>query len=245
MRVLTAAAWLALGHAVGLGLFWALLNVPESNAWMLALSGALVVALGALACGLYTSTVLWLRDTTTLVRACREGFTTWAPAIVGAAVGGVLWWLGRAVADAVATHAGEIDAWIIAQFQRTQTAGVHRLLSVFLGLLQYVVAPAVGVTSLCVTLVEGLAALRSWTWVGRALSVRALSQTAVAVFAFIWAPWQLAYWRPEAIPPNAAELVFAAVKLGTAFVVANLGVVVLLLGGLRAAQSSVDEREHL
>jgi hypothetical protein len=228
-----------------LGLFWTLLHVPESNAWMLALSGGIVVALGALACGLYTSTVLWLRGTTTPNGAFRAGFTRWAPAIVGAALGGLLWWTGRAAADAVAAHAGEIDAWIIAQFQRTQTAGVHRVLAVFIGILQYVVAPAVGVTALCVALFEGLFALRSWAWLGRALSVRALAQTAAAVFAFIWAPWQLAYWRPEAIPPNAAELVFAAVKLGTIFVVANFGVVVLLLGGLRAAQSSVDERDHL
>lgn len=245
MRVLTAVAWLALGHVAWLGLFWALLNVPESNVWMLALSGGLVVALGALACGLYTSTVLWLRGATTPATAFRAGFKRWAPAMVGAALGGVLWWAGRAAADGVTAHAGEIDAWIIAQFQRTQTAGVHRVLALFLGIIQYVVAPAVGVTALCVALFEGVSALRSWAWLGRALSVRALSQTAAAVFACIWAPWQLAYWRPEALPPNAAELVFAALKLGMGFVVANLGVVVLLLGGLRAAQSSVDERDHL
>ncbi len=245
MTVLTAVAWLTLGHAAWLGLFWALLNVPESNAWMLALSAGIVVAMIALACGLYTSTVHWLRGATTPVNALRSGFRRWAPAIVGAALGGLLWWAGRAAADAAAAHAGEIDAWMISQFQRTQTVGLHRVLGVLCGILQYVVAPAVGVTALCVAQFEGLAALRSWSWLGRALSVRAMSQTAVAVFALIWAPWQLAYWRPDVLPPNAAELAFAALKLGAVFVAANLGVVVLLLGGLRAAQSTIDERDHL
>ena len=37
-------AWLSAGHAVLAGLYWLLLQIPESNVWMLAASGLVVMA---------------------------------------------------------------------------------------------------------------------------------------------------------------------------------------------------------
>lgn len=245
MKVILAVCWLAAGHALGLALFWALVNVPESNVWMLALSTLLVALIGQLAITLYASTVLWLQNASGLVRAVRSASTRWLPALAGALLGGLIWWAGRAMADALTARAGEIDAWVIAQFNRSDAAGLHQALGFLTGFVQYVAAPAVGTTAFCVALFDGVINLRVWTWLARAVSVRALSQTAVAVLLLIWGPWQLAYWRPTLIPANMAEIVFAAVKLASIFAVANLGVVLLLLAGMRAAQSRIDERDHL
>lgn len=240
-----AICWLAAGHALGLALFWGLVNVPESNVWMLALSAVLVVLIGQLAITLYASTVLWLQGTGGLVAAARAASTRWLPAVAGAVLGGLIWWTGHAIAGALTARAGEIDAWVIAQFNSSDTAGLHRALTVLTGFVQYVAAPAIGATAFCVALFDGVSNLRVWAWLARAVSVRALSQTAVAVLLLIWGPWQLAYWRPTLLPANMAEIVFAVVKLGTIFTVANLGVVLLLLAGMRAAQSRIDERDHL
>ena len=51
----------------------------------------------------------------------------------------------------------------------------------------------------------------------------------------VFLPLQAAYWRPEALPPNAIEIAFAAVKLGAIFVAANIGWALVLWTDSRQA----------
>ena len=45
-RLAIVTAWLLVGQAVWLTIFWGLLHVPESSVWMLALSAVLALAAG-------------------------------------------------------------------------------------------------------------------------------------------------------------------------------------------------------
>lgn len=245
MKLVTAVAVLAVGHAAAIALFWALVNVPESNVWMLALSVAIGLTLALLTAGTYAAAVLSLQGAASPRQAARTALTAWGPALLSAVVAGLVWWAARAVDEAVVARAGEIDAWFITQFGRSETTAIHRALGWLTGFFEFVVAPALGATALSVALLEGLSSLASWSWVGRALSIRSLTQTALAVFLCLRGPWQLAYWRPQGLPPNQTEIVFAATKIGVIFLLANVGVAILLASGLRAAQSRIDERAHL
>lgn len=220
-RIRATVAWLCAGHALVGGLYWLLLQVPESTAWMLAASVAIAVLSVWLVGVIETTAVLALRSDEpmrlALTTALRRGWLVVFPL----AVFGCGWWLTGAAEDWFVRHAGQIDAWIIAKAGWTKTASLHSALAWAIAFARYGVG-----TSLAVALLARLAAsgLRGATmsWPREGLAWRPLSLISVVLMAGIWLPWQAAYWRPASLPPTWVQPAFAAVKLLVIYLLANL-----------------------
>jgi len=114
-RAAAVAGWLAAGHAAVGCLYWLFLQVPESNAWMLAASFVLVL------------TSLWLTgviEMTALLALAEDGPMRGA---LGTALGRAwmivfplglfvaMWWATGEAAAWHARYSGQIDAEIIAR----------------------------------------------------------------------------------------------------------------------------------
>ena len=124
-RVLTVAGWLIAGHALLGALYWVFLQIPESNAWMLA-SSLLVLLAAMWLAGLIQMTAILafavdgpMRGA--LAAAVRRAWLVVLPVAVVAAA----WGLTDAAASWHARYAGQIDAAIIARTGWTRTGWLH------------------------------------------------------------------------------------------------------------------------
>ena len=233
-RAIAIVGCLLAGHAISGALFWALVNVPESNVVMLALSAAIVVALAFALSWTETTAVLAWNPDVTLGRAARRGLMSIVPFVASALVFWIFWWL-TSRADAWHTaHSGEIDAWWMTQTGSAQTGWIHAAAAILLWLLRYLVGVSLAVGALSAGAVHGVRALASLTWVRRGLSARQIGPMGLAIVALIALPLRLVYWRPESIPPTALEVAFVTAKLSALALVVTIGWALVLRAGARA-----------
>lgn len=232
-RAFAIVTCLALGHAAAAGLFWGLVNVPESNVPMLALS-ALLALLAVFTMGWTeaSASLGWQADLT-MGQAARRGLGA-APVVVAAAVVFALVWMLTAHADDwLARHAGEIDAWMLATFETSKTAWVHRVLDAILFVLRYVVGVSLAVALLSAGTRAGWRAVGRLRWVRAGFSRRQLGLIAASMILFVFLPLGAVYWHPQTIPANGIEILFVAVKLGTIYALAQIGWALVLWAGAR------------
>lgn len=224
-RALSVAAALGVGVLFAAALYWGLLNTPESNAMMLALSALLVLTIVAATAVTVTTAVFAARGTPlrdALAAAPRA--TGWF-AVAFAPL--VLAWIAIWRFDAwMIQHSGELGAWFIAQFG---WADISRLFQAELWISRWLRWAALPVA--CLSLLAALIAPEPATrfaWVRRALHWRTLL-FATLVFVLLFAlPWQLTAWRPQ-LPATWVQPFVAALRLGVVFVLALAGVAVLVL----------------
>jgi hypothetical protein len=226
-RFFATLAWLCVGHAAVFGLFWLLLQVPESNAWMLATS-ALIVAAGVILLGVVdASAILSLRSIDPMSAAVRSGLRRGWLVVFPLAVFGCLWWLTGAASSWLSRHAGEMDAWIIAKTGWTATAGLHAALGWIIAFVRYGVGASLAITWMGQLASRGVAGLVS-NWIRDGIAWTRLLVVSAALLIGIWLPWQAVYWRPASLPATWIEPAFAAIKLLVLFVVANVAWAVVL-----------------
>jgi len=231
-RAAAVAGWLAAGHAAVGCLYWLFLQVPESNAWMLAASFVLVL------------TSLWLTgviEMTALLALAEDGPMRGA---LGTALGRAwmivfplglfvaMWWATGEAAAWHARYSGQIDAEIIARTGWTRTAWLHAAVGWLLAFLRWVAGLSLAAALAASLAKEGIAGLRP-RWMRHALRWKPLLATAAAVTLGLWLPWQAAIWRPASLPPNWFQPAFAAGKLLVLFVVAQLAWAVVLRSAAR------------
>ena len=226
-RTRAIVAWLVAGHLLVGGLYWLLIQVPESNAWMLASSAAIVFATLLLG-GIIESTAIlaWTSSepmSAALTTALRRAWLVVLPL----AVIGCVWWLTGAADNWLARHAGQIDAWIIAKTGWTRTAALHTSLAWVVAFIRYGIGTSLAVGLLASLAKRGLRGATS-SWLRRALAWRPLLIIAAVLFVGVWLPWQAVYWRPASLPPTWVQPAFAAVKLGVLYLVGNLAWAVVL-----------------
>lgn len=220
-RSMAILAWLVAGHLVLGGLFWALLQTPESNVFMLTVSAVLVLLM-VVWIGLVTGVGLRGWRHTGPVIGLFGGVARRVAWIVPALlVFWVIWWLTDAGLDYFAAHAGEIDAWFIANAGWVGTTWLHAALRWVLYAVRFAVGLSLALALFAAGLGLGPGRVASLTWVRRGLSWRTLAVVGGAVLLMWAGPWQLAYWRPSGLPATWAQPAFAAVKLGVLFVLAN------------------------
>ncbi len=234
-KALALLVWLVAGHAAMAGLFWGLINVPESNVAMLALSGFAVFTLliaGALVEG---TAGAWLLPGRTFREALHAGLLS-APALVAALVlFGAFWSLGSLVDGWHEARRGQVDAWLIATFDTPDATWPHRLLDVVVFLLRAVVGLSLALALFFARLEGGWKAMLRPTWLRAGLSRDQVMLVAIAMTLFVALPWQFAYWRPADLPLTWVQPAFAAAKLGLIFVAMNVGWLLCLLAGARNA----------
>ncbi len=232
-RALAIVSCLAAGHAAAAGLFWGLVNVPESNVAMLALSAALALLVVFTVGWTEAAASLGWRADLTMGQAARRGLRA-APIVVAAAVVFALFWLLAAHAGVwLDAHGGEIDAWLIATFETSKTAWVHRVLDAVLFIVRYVVGVSAAVALLSAGARAGWRAVGRLAWIRAAFSRRQLGIVGAAMVLFVFLPLGAVYWHPQTIPANAVEILFVAVKLGTIYLLAQIGWALVLWAAAR------------
>src|SRR5882724_1838663 len=125
---LTTAAALTIGYAIAAALYWALLNVPESNVLALALS-ALLVLLTAVVAGLTTAGGVALIGGGSPGHVWKRALGALPGFFFGVLIFAMLWWV-TGWADALwQAHAGEADALLLRYLGTARTSPMHRGIS--------------------------------------------------------------------------------------------------------------------
>jgi hypothetical protein len=236
-KAMALVAWLAAGHAAMLGLFWGLLNVPESNVAMLGLSAAMLclwLAFGALVEG---TAGAWLLPGRTFREAVHAGVSSLAAFVAALVVFALFWWMGSLIDGWHGSHRGQIDAWLIATFDTPEAAWPHRLLDVAVFLVAGVVGVSSAVAVFFAKLEGGTRAMLRPGWIRAALSRDQMMLVAIGLTLFVALPWQFVYWRPEDLPLTWVQPAFAAAKLALIFLSMNVGWLICLLAGARNASA--------
>jgi hypothetical protein len=222
-RLLAVLLWLLIGHIVLGGLYWTLLNVPESNVLALGTSAMLVLVILVGICLVDVTGLLWLRPDW----SWRAAFARSLHALPAFIVALLLWFLISWIVGAIETRyearSGELDAWLIAKFNWTRTAWLHRAIPLLLGALRYVLGVSLVVSLLAFAAVDGFVEVVRLRWLLRALSPVQLIIIGVIVAGLFWLPWHYIYWRPASIPPNTLEMLFVGTKLAIVALLTHLG----------------------
>ncbi|MCU0257076.1 MAG: hypothetical protein MUF60_10045 [Vicinamibacterales bacterium] len=234
-KAVALVAWLATGHVAMLGLFWGLLNVPESNVAMLALSAAILclwLAVGALVEG---TAGAWLLPGRSFREAIHAGVSSLSAFVVALAVFGAFWWLGGVLDAWHESYRGQIDAWVIATFDTPEATWPHRAIDVAVFLAAGVLGVSAAVAVFFARLEGGTRAMFRPSWVRAALSRDQVTLVALGLTLFVALPWQFVSWRPEGLPPTWVQPAFAAAKLALIYLSMNVGWLICLLAGARHA----------
>jgi hypothetical protein len=236
-------AWLGAGHAAAGGVFWLLLQVPESTVWMLAASlllaliviyvVGLVQAVGVLAAD---PAVRWSF-------AFRAGARRGAFVVVPLVLFGLVWWLTGLAQDWLARHAGSIDAWLIVKTGITRTAALHASFSYALSFVRYAIGASIALAVMAAYVFGGWRCTVRAGWWRQAFGWKQVAILTLALAPWIWPRLQAAIeWRPRWLPPTWVELAFVGTKLVVVYLAANLFWAVVLsvvASGARARQRAI------
>jgi hypothetical protein len=226
-RLVAIALWLAAGHAVLFGLYWLLLSTPESNVATLAAS-ALSVILMAVIFGWVEAAGLLAWRANARPRELPQRAVGKVPGVwLAAALFVVVWYLVAYALSRWDGNRGEIDAWLMAQTGWTDTGRLHAGVGWLCTFVRFLgLSAAIGLASAFAA--SGLGGVRRASWLREALSVRRLLVLAGILVVFFWLPWRAVNWRPSWLAPNWQETAFVTVKLGSLYLLANIGCALLL-----------------
>jgi hypothetical protein len=233
-----AAGVLALGYALAAALYWALLNVPESNGLALALSASLVpLIVGTSAVATAGAVMIASGATTDLrhrMRAAIGGF------VAGLAIVATLWWATGRADGWWSAHRGEVDALFLRHGGMTRTRWLHQ--TVFW--VTFLVRWALGMSVLAALVVAGASGGRHPFRRGLRSSVHvaALSTTMVAVVIVTGGLWRLAWWRPRSLPSTWIEPAFVTLKLTVLYALV-VGLAACVLGVHRRTAGSASRSD--
>ena len=237
-RLSLVVAWLLVGHAAIGGLYYALLQVPESTAWMLVLSALLVVALVVGAA--------WVQAVALLLVPGHGGWLATAAAGLRRAWAVVPAFLVFAVAWVVASRLdawhvasrGPIDAVLMARFNWAETGGVHRAIAWAVFVVRYGVGGSLAAALAAAGVQHRFAG--TGHALARALHPRTLAIVLGAELALVALPWHYVYWRPASLPPTGVETAFVSVKLFVVALLVATGWAIVLWAGTKAAEPAVN-----
>lgn len=239
-RIVIVALWLFVGHAALGGIYWGLLNVPESNVLMLFVSALLALLLVVGAGVVKTTGLLWLRPEWTFRAALGRSVRALPAFLAALALWLIVRWICGVFLRYHEAHSGELDAWFIATFNWTRITWVHRTIDWMLHVVQFVIGTSLAVTLLATAAAGSFADAVYPRWLRRALSPLQLVIIAVAFYGLIYLPWQAVYWRPASLPATGAEVAFAVTKLALLGLLMHLGLTLILWAPQRS--TTADRR---
>jgi hypothetical protein len=199
MRLALITAWILAGTALTAGVYWAVLNTPEST--ILAVITSVVLLLAALVLLGVTvngAIVMWSNGPS---RSALRRALWRAPAVVPAVL------LVSHAETWVALRQGPINAWFIARFGWGDVSWLFTGIRYGAMWIRWVVAALLAVWVMA-TLLHG---------VKFRLSVTRVALATLWFAVLIALPWAyLVPWRPAWLPPTNVELAFSIVKLSVA-----------------------------
>ncbi len=220
------ALWLLLGSAAMVGLFWAFLNTPESNALTLTLSAILVLTM-VIVCGVVVNAAVLLANGVSFGASVTTGVRRIVWFLAAALPAAILIWAVLRADDWVARHSGEISAWFIARFGWSDVSALFRTQEYLSIWLRWVLLPVTALAALAAMLKVGSAASRHWlraAWHWRPLLI-----ATIAFVVLIALPWRAASWRPQNLPASWVEPAFAGLRLGLIAIATATGASVMLV----------------
>lgn len=237
-RVLARATLcLAIGYAVAAMLYWAVLNVPESNVPMLLLSAGLAVAIVGVA-GIASGGAAALGDDAPFIEAGRQGRLALGAFLIGWVLVALIWRVAGTCESWWGLHRGEIDAVFLRYLAVTRTRWLHETVSWGFWVVRWVVGLSILAALTAAGTLHGARGLVRGLRIG--LGVRSLGAVAVLVAMLSLLQRYVLYWRPRRLPPHAAELAFVGIKLTVLYLVAALGLATVLALERRFARRSLS-----
>ena len=206
MRLALITAWILAGTALTGGVYWAVLNTPESTILAVITSVVLLVAaLVLLGVTVNGAIVMWSNGPS---RSALRRALWRAPAVVPAVLIVVaIWWLVSQAETWVALRQGPTNAWFIARFGWGDVSWLFTGIRYGAMWIRWVIAALLAVWVMA-TLLHG---------VKFRLSVKRVALATLWFAVLIALPWAyLVPWRPAWLPPTNVELAFSIVKLSVA-----------------------------
>jgi hypothetical protein len=225
MRLGLAVVWVLCGGALAYGLFWELLQVPESSVWMLGLSCTIalliVIVLLWTAGGIFA---LYGRPQSSARVALVTGLGHAVAVIVGALVFLAAWWATSALFAWHSAYGGQLDAWIIARSGKSETKWLHELIDWAIWVLRWGIGLTLALSLAAEVTAEGRAAFGRARWLGRALHPGRWLVVALLVALLQFLPWHYVNWRPARLTLG-MEPWFVGAKLTIVTVLSAIGAV--------------------
>jgi hypothetical protein len=212
-RLPLLALWIAAGYGVAAGLFWGLLQVPESSAWMLGLSACLVLAILVALLWVTGGLLLAWHPQITPMCAFISGLSASLAVAAGALFFGAIWWATHAALTWHGAHAGEIDAVIMARSGASNTAWLHRTIVWTIWILRWGPGFTLALSLAAWIAARGTAAIGAAGWIRAGVHPKRWTLIlALAALCFML-PWRFVYWRPAHLSVT-TEPWFVGAKLG-------------------------------
>jgi hypothetical protein len=232
-RLVRTASWLTLGVMAVFGLYWLLLNTPESN--LAALIASLVLVLLITVVSAFVVNVSMRIAVGARVRdslsASARGLH-WV--LVAALPAALLWWAALHFDRWVVDHSGEINAWFIARFGWADISTLFRAELWLSRWFRWSLIPLLSLALLGALLDGGFTgALARWRL---ALTWRSLGAAALSFIVLIALPLPLIDWRPS-LPPTWVQPATAAARLAIVAALWITGAALLVL--LARPQASI------
>jgi hypothetical protein len=217
VNFVASALTLAVGVAGAGGLYWALLNVPESNVLALVVSGLLVAAAAA-AIGTTLGASLMLSGGARAADATRRALAALPAFFLGLTIVAFLWWITGAADAWWTSHRGEVDAAFIRYAGTARTGRLHQAFYWITFLIRW----ALGLSVLAGLVSAAAAGGSRIVTNGLRTSIRLVPLAASIAGVVIVSEllWRVVYWRPDDLPPTSIETAFVAVKLFVLYLLA-------------------------
>lgn len=210
---------LAVGYAIAGGLYWLLLNVPESSAPMLALSLLLLVAMVAVA-GVTTGAAVALAQGATARQALADSLRALPLFGLGLLIFAIIWTAAGFATNWWSGHHGEIDALALRYLRTDRTQPLHTTVEWILWLAQWGLGLSLlgGLTAAGALGSGPSTARRPAALTGLRTGVAVLPLLSVIVGVVIVAEglWRWAYWRPDSLSTT-SEMLFVTLKLAALY----------------------------
>ena len=218
-RLPLVVLWLLGGHACAFGLFWLLLQVPESSTPMLIVSLLLAIAVVAVAAvvnaGAAGAWNLELRFGRGLAVGTRRSWSVLAAAALFAGI----WVITGALFDWHAGIRGQVDAVAIARTGSPNTAWMHAAVHWVLQFVRWSLGLSLAAALLGWLVRHGAASARQIGWLRAGLHPRRWLLITIWFVLLVVMPWSQVSWRPAAL----------SLGLEPWFVTAKLSLIALLM----------------
>jgi hypothetical protein len=218
-RLPQVALWLLGGHAVAFGVFWLLLQVPESSTPMLAVSLLLAIAIVLIAAAVNAGAAAAWDLERPFSRGLLAGARRFWSALAAAAVFLAAWMITGALFEWHAGMRGQMDAAAIAHTGSPNTAWVHATIHWVLQFARWTLGLSLAVTLLGWLVAPGDTTARPAGWRRAAFQPRRWLLITIWFVLLVALPWSQVYWRPAGL----------SLGLETWFVAAKLALIAVLM----------------
>jgi hypothetical protein len=224
-RLLLTALWLAIGVLVVFGLYWLLLNTPESNVATL-IASLVLVLLMTMVSALFVNISLRIAGGTHIRESLSAAARSVHWVLVVAAPAALVWWAVLRLDRWLVDHSGEINAWLIARFGWADVGALFRAELWLSRWFRWSLIPLLALALLGALLDGGFSgAFARWR---RALTWRSLAAAALSFIVLIALPLPLIDWRPS-LPPTWVQPATAAARLAIVAAMWITGAALLVL----------------